>query len=142
MNAILRGATVIDGTRGPARRVDVAIRDGRIAEVGEGLSCDDGSVEIIDLDGLVLAPGFIDVHTHLDAQVFRDPDLVPSTWHGVTTVVIGNCGFGIAPTRPEHQQSIVRTLENVEGMSVEALNAGIDWNFETFPEYLDVIDAL
>ena len=94
----------------------------------------------MDLDGLVLAPGFIDCHTHYDAQVLWDPDLTPSSWHGVTTVVMGNCGFGIAPTRPAGRETIARTLENVEGMSVEALFAGIPWTFETFPEYLDAVE--
>ena len=95
---------------------------------------------MVDLDGLVLAPGFIDIHTHYDAQILWDGDLTPSSWHGVTSVVMGNCGFGLAPTRPEHRDIVVRTLENVEGMSIEALNAGIDWCFETFPEYLAAID--
>ena len=96
--------------------------------------------DVVDLDGLVLAPGFIDCHTHYDAQVLWDPDLTPSSWHGVTTVVMGNCGFGIAPTRPAGRETIARTLENVEGMSVEALFAGIPWTFETFPEYLDAVE--
>jgi N-acyl-D-aspartate/D-glutamate deacylase len=95
--------------------------------------------DVIDLDGLVLAPGFIDIHTHYDAQVLWDPDLTPSCWHGVTTVIMGNCGFGIAPTRPADRETIARTLENVEGMSAEALQAGIPWTFETFPEYLEIL---
>ena len=97
--------------------------------------------EVVELDGLVLAPGFIDIHTHYDAQILWDGDLTPSSWHGVTSVVMGNCGFGVAPTRPEHRDIIVRTFENVEGMSMEALNQGIDWCFETFPEYLAAIDG-
>ena len=95
---------------------------------------------MVHLDGLALAPGFIDVHTHYDAQILWDGDLTPSSWHGVTSVIMGNCGFGVAPTRPEHRDIIVRTLENVEGMSMDALNAGIDWCFESFPEYMDAID--
>lgn len=139
MDTVLRGATVVDGTGGPPARVDVALAGGRIAAVGE---VDPPSrARIHDLDGLVLAPGFIDIHTHYDAQVLWDPDLTPSCWHGVTSVVMGNCGFGIAPTRPEHRGLIARTLENVEGMSVEALEAGIPWTFESFPDYLDAVAA-
>src|SRR5204863_9040295 len=142
MDLVLRGARLVDGTGTPARAADVGIDDGRIAAVaapGE-LPAGTGRAEVVELDGLVLAPGFIDIHTHYDAQVLWDPDLTPSSWHGVTTVVMGNCGFGIAPTRPEDRVTIARTLENVEGMSVEALAAGIPWTFETFPEYLDAID--
>ena len=90
----------------------------------------------------MLAPGFVDIHTHYDAQILWDPDLTPSCWHGVTSVVVGNCGFGIAPTRPEHRETIARTLENVEGMAFDALVEGIDWTFETFPEYLAALDGL
>ena len=117
---------------------DVAVTGYRISAVGPPgeLAPPSPGAEVVELDGLALAPGFIDVHTHYDAQVLWDPDLTPSSWHGVTSVVMGNCGFGVAPTRPEHRDTIVRTLENVEGMSMEALNAGIDWCFETFPEYL------
>ena len=135
---VLRNAELIDGTGAPRRPADVVIVGDRIAEVTEpGTATGD---EIVDLDGLVLAPGFIDCHTHYDAQVLWDPDLTPSCWHGVTTVVMGNCGFGIAPTKPEHRETMARTLENVEGMSVDALAAGIPWNFETFPEYLDAVE--
>ena len=142
MDVILRGAKVVDGTGSPGRAASVAIEDGKITSVGDvgPAAAGAGRAQVIDLDGLVLSPGFIDIHTHYDAQVLWDPDLTPSCWHGVTTVVMGNCGFGIAPTRPEHRETIARTLENVEGMSVEALVAGIPWTFETFPEYLDVLD--
>ena len=96
--------------------------------------------QVADLGGLALAPGFIDIHTHYDAQVLWDGDLTPSCWHGVTSVIMGNCGFGVAPTRPAHRETVVRTLENVEGMSMEALSAGIDWCFETFPQYLAALE--
>ncbi len=138
MDLVLRNGKLVDGTGAPARAADVGVENGRIAAVGDVPA--NGAREV-DLDGLVLAPGFVDIHTHYDAQVLWDRDLTPSCWHGVTTVVMGNCGFGIAPTRPEHRSTIARTLENVEGMSVEALEAGIPWTFETFPQYLDALEA-
>jgi N-acyl-D-amino-acid deacylase len=141
MGLLLRGGTLIDGTGATARPADVAVEGDRIAAVARaGELTPAAGAEVVDLDGLVLAPGFIDVHTHYDAQILWDADVTPSSWHGVTSVVMGNCGFGVAPTRPEHRDIIVRTLENVEGMSSEALNQGIDWCFETFPEYLTAID--
>ncbi len=139
MKVALRGASVVDGTGAPAMQADVLIADGTIVEVGEVPA---GSADKdVDLDGLVLAPGFIDPHTHYDAQVLWDRDLTPSSWHGVTTVVTGNCGFGIAPVTAPGRELVMRTLENVEGMPLEALQAGIPWNFESFPEYLDAVDA-
>jgi N-acyl-D-aspartate/D-glutamate deacylase len=140
MHLLLRGATVVDGTGGPRQRADVEVVDGRIAAVGE-LGAVAGAEEI-DLSGLVLTPGFVDIHTHFDAQVFWDRDLTPSSWHGVTTVVQGNCGFGIAPARPGDRQLIMETLELVEGMRLATLQSGIDWRFETFPEYLDALRSL
>jgi N-acyl-D-aspartate/D-glutamate deacylase len=141
MDLLLRGASLIDGTGAATRAADVAVDGDRIAVVGPpGELSPDAGTEVVDLEGLTLAPGFIDIHTHYDAQILWDGDLTPSSWHGVTSVVMGNCGFGVAPTRPEHREIIVRTLENVEGMSVEALDEGIDWCFETFPEYLAAID--
>ena len=125
MNLLLRGATLVDGTGSSPRRADVAVSGDRIEAVappGE-LTPPEGT-EVVDLDGLVLAPGFIDVHTHYDAQILWDGDLTPSSWHGITSVIMGNCGFGVAPTRPEHRDLIVRTFENVEGMAMEALERG------------------
>ena len=142
MDLLLRGGLLIDGTGAPSRPADVAVEGDRIAQVGEpGPLRPEDATRVVDLDGLVLAPGFIDIHTHYDAQILWDGDLTPSSWHGVTSVVMGNCGFSVAPTRPEHREVIVRTLENVEGMSMEALDEGIDWCFETFPEYLAAVDA-
>lgn len=141
---LLRNAVLVDGTGAAARPADVLVEGGRIAAVGDPgqVVTAGGSTDAeVDLDGLVLAPGFVDCHTHYDAQVLWDPDLTPSSWHGVTTVVMGNCGFGIAPTSPEGRETIARTLENVEGMSVEALVAGIPWTFESFPQYLDAVEA-
>src|SRR4029450_1752079 len=121
---------------------DVAVSGYRISAVGPPGEVPPPSprAEVVEFDGLTLAPGCIDVHTHYDAQILWDPDLTPSNWHGVTSVVMGNCGFGGAPTRPEHRGVVVRTFENVEGMSADALGQGIDWCFETFPEYLAEID--
>jgi N-acyl-D-amino-acid deacylase len=141
VDTLLRGATLVDGTGAPARPADVALAGDRIAAVGPPGSLRSTDVALVDLAGLVLAPGFIDVHTHYDAQILWDGDLTPSSWHGVTSVVMGNCGFGVAPARPAHRDVIVRTLENVEGMAMEALEAGIDWCFETFPDYLAAVDA-
>jgi len=132
---VIRGGVVVDGTGEPGREADIAITGDRISEIGSGLS---GKVEL-DASGQVVAPGFIDIHTHYDAQVFWDPALTPSCYHGVTSVIAGNCGFSIAPTRPSHQDLIARTLENVEDMNVDSLAEGIPWDFETFPQYLDSI---
>src|SRR5438445_4521160 len=128
MDLLLRNASLIDGTGSPARPADVAVTGDRIIAVrAPGELTPEPGTEVVDLDGLALAPGFIDIHTHYDAQILWDGDLTPSSWHGVTSVVMGNCGFGVAPTKPEHRETIVRTFENVEGMSMEALDQGIDW---------------
>ena len=136
---LIRGGTVVDGTGAPARRGDVGVRDGRIAALGEVPGT---AARTVDADGAVVAPGFVDIHTHYDVQVFWDRMLSVSPWHGVTTVVMGNCGFAVAPTRPAHRELILRTLENVEGMSIDAIRAGIGetWPFETIPEYLDAVE--
>jgi len=133
---VIRGGTVVDGTGAPGFRADVSIDAGRITEVGQGLKGD----RVLDATDHIVAPGFIDIHTHYDAQVFWDPSLTPSCFHGVTTVVAGNCGFSIAPTRTEHRELIARTLEKVEDMDVAALAAGIPWDFHTFPEYLASVE--
>jgi N-acyl-D-aspartate/D-glutamate deacylase len=136
----IRGGSLVDGTGAPARRGDLAVRDGRIAALGR---VEGQALRTLDARGLAVAPGFVDIHTHYDAQVFWDRALSCSPWHGVTSVVIGNCGFGVAPTRPGHRDLILRTLESVEGMSLDALRAGLgaDWPFESFPEYLDAIET-
>jgi N-acyl-D-aspartate/D-glutamate deacylase len=135
---VIRGGTVVDGTGSPGRRADVAVADGRIVAVGEGLSGD----REIDAGGQVVAPGFIDIHTHYDAQVFWDPALTPSSFHGVTTVVAGNCGFSIAPVRRPGVELLARTLQHVEDMSFATLSTGVPWDdFETFPQYLDAVES-
>jgi len=133
---VIKGGTVVDGTGAPSVRADVAIDDGRVVAIGTDL---DGE-RTLDAGDHIVAPGFIDIHTHYDAQVFWDPALTPSCFHGVTTVVAGNCGFSIAPTRVEHHEVIARTLENVEDMDVAALAAGIPWDFSTFAEYLASVE--
>ncbi len=136
----IRGGTLVDGTGTPGRRADVGIEGGRIAKIG---AIPAGSARReIDAGGRTVAPGFVDIHTHYDAQIFWDRMLTISPWHGVTTVVLGNCGFGVAPTRPAHRDLILRTLEKVEGMSFQALQTGLgsQWPFETFSQYLDVIE--
>lgn len=136
----ITGGTIIDGSGGPLRSGDVGIEDGRVVAIGDAPKA---ARRVIDARNRVVAPGFVDVHTHYDAQVLWDPLLTVSPWHGVTTVVMGSCGFGLAPTRPQGRSLILRTLERVEAMSLAALEAGIgpDWAFETFPQYLDAIEA-
>ncbi|MEY3034937.1 MAG: hypothetical protein RLZ86_1559 [Actinomycetota bacterium] len=132
---VLKGGTIVDGTGRPGFVADIALRGDRIVAIGENLDGD----ETIDVSGLVVAPGFIDIHTHYDAQVFWDPAMTPSCFHGVTTVVAGNCGFSIAPTRASDRDLIAHTMEKVEDMDPETLKTGIPWDFESFPEYLDSI---
>jgi N-acyl-D-amino-acid deacylase len=133
---VIRGATIVDGLGHDPRRADVAVRDGRIAEIGEIPAA---AAEAIDAGGLTLMPGIIDLHTHYDAQVTWDPTLSPSPSLGVTTAVMGNCGFGIVPSPPQLRDLIMRNLAVVEGMDIDALRAGIDWQFQSFGEYLDAV---
>jgi N-acyl-D-aspartate/D-glutamate deacylase len=135
----ITGGLIVDGTGAPGHAGDLGIRAGRIAAVGHAPG---DAARTIEARGHVVTPGFIDVHTHYDAQVLWDRMLTISPWHGVTTAVIGNCGFGIAPTRAERRGLVLRTLEKVEGMSLAALEAGLgpDWGFESFPEYLDAVE--
>jgi N-acyl-D-aspartate/D-glutamate deacylase len=134
---VIGNARIIDGLGGPAREGGVAVAGGRIAAVGRDLG---PARRTVDAQGLVLAPGIVDIHTHYDAQLTWDPFATPSTALGVTTVVIGNCGFTIAPCRPQHRDVIMRNLTHVEGMSLEAMRAGIRWDFESYPEYLASIE--
>ena len=136
---IVEGGTIVDGTGQPAFRGDVALTDGRVSGVGHDLGSADRR---IDADGALVTPGWVDVHTHYDGQVSWDPVLSPSLWHGVTTVVMGNCGVGFAPVFPEKRDWVMAMMESVEDIPRQALAAGIDWQWETFPEYLDALDAL
>lgn len=137
---VIHGGTVVDGTGAPGVRADVVLGGDRITMIGPDAAHGIDADHTIDATGMVVAPGFIDIHTHYDAQVFWDPALTPSCFHGVTTVVAGNCGFSIAPTRPEHRGLIARTLEKVEDMDPASLDAGIAWEFESFPEYLATVE--
>ena len=134
---VIENVRVVDGGGGPAREGGVAATDGRITAVGRDLPA---ARERIDGQGLVLAPGIVDIHTHYDAQLTWDPFATPSTALGVTTVVIGNCGFTIAPCRPDDRDLTLRNLTHVEGMALEALRAGVAWDFETYPEFLDAME--
>jgi N-acyl-D-amino-acid deacylase len=131
---LIRNALVIDGTGTPARRQDVGIAGGKIVEVGR---VSGAPRKTIEAESLVVAPGFLDPHTHYDAQICWDGATTPSSWHGVTTVVMGNCGVGIAPCKPAAREIAMKDLVNVEAIPFEVLNAGITWDWETFPQYMD-----
>ncbi len=136
---VFKGATVVDGTGAPARTADVGVAGSHIVEVGE---ISTAGREEIDARGLLLVPGYIDPHTHYDGQATWDPLLRPSTAHGVTTAILGNCGVGFAPVRPDRHEWLVQLMEGVEDIPGTALHEGIRWDWETFPEYLDALDTL
>jgi N-acyl-D-aspartate/D-glutamate deacylase len=138
LDLIIRNGTVVDGTGTPGRPVDIGVKDGRITTIG---AVDDNATRTIDADGKVVAPGFVDIHTHYDAQVFWDTTLSPSPLHGVTTVIGGNCGFTIAPLAPEHSDYLLHMLARVEGMPVGALQEGVPWDWRSFEDYLGKIDG-
>jgi N-acyl-D-aspartate/D-glutamate deacylase len=136
---VVKNGMLIDGSGLPGYRADVAVQRGRIVSIGR---IREGAREVIDADGLVVAPGFVDGHTHMDAQVFWDPLGTCSCWHGVTSVVMGNCGFSLAPCGEKDKHLVVRNLERAEDISGEAMAAGIEWTWTTFPEFLDTLDRL
>ena len=145
LDLIIRGATIVDGTGSPGRPGDVGVADGRIVAVvdratdPEGIT--DDATEVLDADGLVVCPGFVDPHTHYDAQLFWDPLASPSNVHGVTSIVAGNCGFTLAPLHADDADYLRRMMAKVEGMPLAALENGVDWQWETFGEYLDRLDG-
>src|SRR5271170_3205926 len=134
---LIKNGTVVDGTGAAPRRADVAIANGQIAEIGK---ITEGAKKTIDASDLIVSPGFVDPHTHYDAQICWDPYLTSSSWHGVTTVMMGNCGVGIAPCRPEVREIAAWDLVNVEAIPFDALSKGIKWEWETFPQYLDAAE--
>ncbi len=136
---IVQGGTIVDGTGQPSFTGDVAVTDGKISGVGSDLG---RAKRTLKADGLIVAPGWVDVHTHYDGQVSWDPLLAPSLWHGVSTIVMGNCGVGFAPVVPERREELIGMMESVEDIPRQSLSAGIDWQWETFPEYLDALDAI
>src|ERR1700687_4574796 len=133
-DVVIRNGTVVDGTGAPARRADVAIEGGRIVAVGDDIP--KGRREL-NADGLLVTPGFVDPHTHYDGQATWDPLLSSSCWHGVTTVVMGNCGVGFAPAKPDQHEWLIQIMEGVEDIPGSVLSEGMVWNWETFPQYLD-----
>jgi len=136
---LIRNGLVVDGTGAPGRRADVGISEGRILSIEDRVSGQ--AARTIDASDLVVAPGFIDPHTHYDAQICWDGALTPSSWHGVTSVVMGNCGVGIAPCRPQTREIAMKDLVNVEAIPFEVLNQGITWDWESFPQYMDAAAA-
>ena len=139
LDLVIRGGTVVDGSGKPRFGADVGIKDGRIVEIGR---ITPAAERTIDADGLIVSPGFIDGHTHMDAQVAWDPLGSCSCWHGVTSVVMSNCGFALAPCKPADRDWYARCLSAVEDIPTEAMAAGIDWTWETFPEYLATVERL
>lgn len=141
---VIRNGLVVDGTGAPARVADVVIRDGVVAAVGEGAADETGAAgaEVVDADGLLVTPGFVDIHTHFDGQATWDPILAPSSRHGVTSLAMGNCGVGFAPALPtdDHHAWLIGMLEGVEDIPGTALAEGLPWDWESFPEYLDALD--
>src|SRR5580693_9860432 len=133
---IVHGGTLVDGTGSPPRTADIAIDDGLITEVGH---LSEPATRRIDADGLLVTPGWVDIHTHYDGQATWDPEVSPSGWHGVTTVVMGNCGVGFAPARDTDRAWLIQLMEGVEDIPGTALAEGMTWNWETFGEYLDEV---
>lgn len=138
-DVVIKDGLIFDGTRVPRYRADIGVRDGVIAAIGH-LDAEAGE-RVIDAAGLHVAPGFVDLHTHYDAQLFWDPYCTISSWHGITSAVIGNCGFGFAPVRPDMRERAMLTMTRVEAIPYASMKQGMPWSWETFPEFLDAVDA-
>ena len=138
---IIRNSTLIDGSGAPRRQADVAVKDGKIARVSGAYEIQAKAQKEIDATDKLLAPGWVDIHTHYDGQATWDPLLAPSSWHGVTTVVMGNCGVGFAPVKPSDRDFLIELMEGVEDIPGAALSEGINWQWESFPEYLDALET-
>jgi N-acyl-D-aspartate/D-glutamate deacylase len=133
----IKGGTLVDGTRAPRRKADLWIKDGKVAHIGE--LADGTAKEVIDAAGHIVAPGFIDLHTHYDAQIHWDPYCTISGWHGVTSVVLGNCGFGFVPVKPEYRERSLLTMTRTEAIPYDTMKEGMKWDWETVPQYMDVL---
>src|SRR6185437_3820256 len=137
VDLVIRGGTVIDGTGKPGFEADVAVKDGAIVEVGR-VTASGG--EEIDARGQIVTPGFVDIHTHYDGQAVWDSHLAPSSWHGVTSVIMGNCGVGFAPCKPGDRERLIELMEGVEDIPAPVMHEGLDWNWQSFGDYLDALD--
>ena len=140
LDLIIRGGTVVDGTGAPARKADVAVSDGKIVEVADRIDAE--AAREVNADGLLVTPGWVDIHTHYDGQATWDDELGPSAWHGVTTLVMGNCGVGFAPAKPDKHEWLIGLMEGVEDIPGAALSEGITWGWESFEEYLDTLETM
>src|SRR6266702_2550375 len=137
-DVVIQGGTIVDGTRTPRYTGDLGIKNGKIAKIGKLGSSD--AKKTLDAHGLVVAPGFIDLHTHYDAQINWDPYCTLSGWHGVTSIVIGNCGFGFAPVKPHDRDRNMLTMARNEAIPLESMQVGMPWNWESYPQFLDSLD--